>query len=123
MKKIMVVDDDVEATKLLAGILKHQGYEVIAVNDSTVAAQIAGEERPNMFLLDLMMPVIDGFKLCRLLREDRKFMVTPIIIVTALTDEDSKAVAFGAGANDYLSKPYHPRQLLTIIKELLEPGT
>ncbi|MCE9646776.1 MAG: response regulator transcription factor [Chloroflexi bacterium] len=123
MKKIMVVDDDVEATKLLGGILRHQGYEVIAVNDSTVAAQIAGEERPNMFLLDLMMPVIDGFKLCRLLREDRKFMVTPIIIVTALTDEDSKAVAFGAGANDYLSKPYHPRQLLTIIKELLEPGT
>jgi DNA-binding response OmpR family regulator len=118
MTKIMVVDDDIEATNLLEGILKHQGYEVISVNDSTVAAQRANSLAPDMFLLDLMMPGIDGFKLCRLLRLDRKFNFTPIIIVTALNDDDSKAVSFGAGANDYITKPYLPSELLAKIKKV-----
>ena len=123
MKKIMVVDDDVEATKLLEGILGYQGYEVVSVNDSTLALQKASQTAPNMILLDLMMPQIDGFKLCRMLREDRQFIFTPIIILTALNDEDSKAVAFGAGADDYITKPYLPTKLLNMIKELFQPGT
>lgn len=123
MTKIMVVDDDIEATKLLEGILEHQGYEVFSVNDSRIAPQKAGLVYPDLFLLDLMMPEIDGFKLCTLLRLNRSFTFTPIIIVTALNDEDSKAVAFGAGANDYLTKPYLPRELLAKIKELLQQGS
>ena len=67
-----------------------------------------------------MMPEIDGFKLCRLLRAEREFLFTPIIIITALNDDDSKAVAFGAGANDYLTKPYLPRELLTKINEVFQ---
>lgn len=117
MTKIMVVDDDVQATKLLEGILGHQGYEVISLNDSTTAIPQALAVKPDMFLLDLMMPEIDGFKLCRLLREAREFTFTPIIIVTALNDIDSKAVAFGAGANDYISKPYLSTELLTKVRE------
>lgn len=117
MKKIMIVDDDHQATMLLEIILKHQGYEVISVNDSTIALQKAGATRPDMFLLDLMMPGIDGFKLCRLIRDERDFLFTPIIILTALNDEDSKAVAFGAGANDYITKPYLPLELISKIKE------
>lgn len=123
MKKIMVVDDDIEATKLLEAILSHQGYEVISVNDSTLALQKARQEFPNMFLLDLMMPGIDGFRLCRLLREDRNFLFTPIVIITALNDEDSKAVAFGAGAEEYITKPYPPAKLLIMIKELFQLGS
>jgi DNA-binding response OmpR family regulator len=120
----MVVDDDIQATKLLEGILGHQGYEVISVNDSTMAIQKAIAVNPHMFLLDLMMPEIDGFKLCRLLREAREFTFTPIIIVTALNDIDSKAVAFGAGANGYIAKPYLANDLLIKVREQFQtdPG-
>jgi len=123
MTKIMVVDDDKEATKLLEDILAYQGYEAISVNDSTTAAQMATQTFPDMFLLDLMMPEIDGFKLCRLLRADRAFYFTPIIIVTALNDMDSKAVAFGAGADDYITKPYLPSELLKKISDLFQSNT
>jgi len=120
MTKIMIVDDEKEATDLLENLLKLEGYEPTSVNDSTVAAQTASFFKPDIFLLDLMMPGIDGFKLCRLLREDPKFSYTPIIIVTALSDNDSRIVAFGAGANDYLTKPYHPRELALKIKDLID---
>ncbi len=116
----MVVDDDAEATQLLESILQQQGYETVAVNDSRQAMQTAAFERPDMFLLDLMMPEIDGFKLCRMLRGHRDFFFTPILIVTALNDNDSRVVAFGAGANDYLAKPYHARDLMAKIKELFQ---
>ena len=96
MTKIMIVDDDQETTNLLESFLKMQGYEPIAVNDSTVAIETANATLPNMFLLDLMMPVVDGFKLCRMLRDTPRFFNTPIIIITALDDKDSKIVAFGA---------------------------
>ena len=122
MKKIMVVDDDNETTNLLESFLKMQGYEPISVNDSTVAIETANQVLPDMFLLDLMMPVIDGFKLCRLLRDHPRFFHTPIIIITALNDKDSKIVAFGAGANDYITKPYLPKELALKIKAYFEQG-
>jgi DNA-binding response OmpR family regulator len=124
MTKIMVVDDDLEATKLLEGILGHQGFEVISVNDSRTAAHKADLANPDMFLLDLMMPEIDGFKLCTMLRQDRKFTFTPIIIITALNDIDSKAVAFGAGANGYITKPYLPSELMNKVHDFIQmnPG-
>ena len=119
MTKIMIVDDDKEATDLLENLLKLEGYTSVSVNDSTKATQLANSENPDIFLIDLMMPEIDGFKLCRLLRADTKFAHTPVIIITALSDIDSRAVAYGAGATDYLTKPYHPNELKSIIKGLL----
>jgi DNA-binding response OmpR family regulator len=120
MTKIMIVDDDIETTDILETLLKMEGYEPISVNDSTIAAQEASRVHPDMFLLDLMMPGIDGFKLCRLLRADREFAHTPIIIITALADNDSRIVAYGAGANDYITKPYLPNDLVSKIKDLIE---
>lgn len=119
MTKIMIVDDDVETASILARILNFQGYEATSVNDSTIAVQRARLLHPNLFLLDLMMPKIDGFKLCRLLRAEREFTNTPIIIVTALDDKDSRIVAFGAGANSYVTKPYLPQDLVSKIKYLI----
>lgn len=118
MTKIMIVDDDVDATALLESFLTMDGYEATSVNDSTAVMKLANSLVPDLFLLDLMMPVLDGFKLCRLLRENPKFSDTPIIIITALNDSDSKVVAFGAGASDYLTKPYQPNDLRAIIKKL-----
>ena len=119
MTKIMIVDDEKGATDLLENLLRHKGYESISVNDSTKAIQIARTYNPDIFLLDLMMPVIDGFKLCSMLREDPRFAYTPIIIITALCDNDSKVVAFGAGANDYLTKPYFIHELEARISKLV----
>ena len=115
----MIVDDDMEATSILSRLLKLEGYEPISVNDSTLAIQKASDVKPDVFLLDLMMPELDGLKLCRLLRENREFRRTPIIIVTALNNMDSRVVAYGAGANDYISKPYLPHELVLKIREQL----
>lgn len=120
MHKIMVVDDEKEATTLYKEVLIMEGYEPIIVNESSNAMQIANDTEPDAFLLDLMMPQPDGFKLCRMLRQDPKFKLTPIIIVTALNDTDSKIVAIGAGANDYLTKPFHLDELFDTIKAWLD---
>jgi len=120
MTKIMIVDDDNLVTQLLEKLLKIDGYETTAVNDSSKAIEIATSVRPDLFLLDLMMPQPDGFKLCRMLRQTSEFSLTPIIIITALDDSDSRAVAFGAGANDYITKPFHPDELAERIKDLLK---
>jgi pilus assembly protein CpaE len=119
MTKIMIVDDDKLVTQLLEKLLAIDGYETAAVNDSSKAIEVATSVKPDLFLLDLMMPQPDGFKLCRMLRQTIEFALTPIIIVTALDDSDSRAVAFGAGANDYITKPFHPDELAERIKELL----
>ena len=120
MAKIMVVDDDTQVTTLLEEVLTMEGYEAIVVNESSKALELARESKPDAFLLDLMMPEPDGFKVCRMLRAELAFLHTPIIIVTALDDTDSRIVAFGAGADDYVTKPYHIEELTDRIKELLD---
>jgi len=120
MAKIMVVDDDKEFTTLYKEYLRMVGYEAISENQSSNALDLANAVRPDLFILDLMMPEPDGFKLCRMLRTNINFVHTPIIIVTALNDEDSKLVAIGAGANDYLTKPFHIDELKSRINLLLD---
>src|SRR5262245_1004960 len=107
MPKIMVIDDDEDFTNLYKTILRGQGFDTFTVNQSSATFEMAYLVEPELFVVDLMMPQMDGFQLCRKLRADPHFVHTPIIIVTALTDEDSKIVAVGAGANDYLTKPFH----------------
>ena len=119
MTMILVVDDDKQATDLLQKILSSEGYETTAVNDSSKAVEAAGSIHPNLIILDLMMPDPDGFKVCRMLRRLPSFIFTPIIIVTALDDTDSRVVAFGAGADDYLTKPFHISELSDRVKDLL----
>lgn len=119
MTKIMVVDDDKDATALFEEVLKAEGYIPILLNESAQAVAVAKKEMPALFILDLMMPEPDGFKLCRILRKEPEFRYTPIIIVTALNDTDSRIVAIGAGANDYLTKPFRLDELYTSIKDQL----
>ena len=120
MTKILIVDDDKQATTLLEKVLSGEGYEANAINDSSQAIHTALNFNPDLIVLDLMMPDPDGFKVCRMLREYSKFTLTPIIIVTALDDSDSKIVAFGAGADDYLTKPFHIDELVQRVKHLLD---
>lgn len=120
MIKIMVIDDDEDFTNLYKTSLRILGFDPTAVNQSTAAIEMAYLVQPDIFVIDLMMPELDGFQLCKLLRAESIFRRTPIIIVTALTDEDSKLVALGAGANDYLTKPFHIDELKSRINTLLE---
>jgi DNA-binding response OmpR family regulator len=120
MPKIMVVDDNKEFTTLYKEYLRMVGFDAIAENQSSKAMEQAYSTQPDLIVLDLMMPEPDGFQLCRMLRSDPNFQRTPIIIVTALNDEDSKMVALGAGANDYLTKPFHIEDLKLRINLLLE---
>jgi Response regulators consisting of a CheY-like receiver domain and a winged-helix DNA-binding domain len=117
--RIMVVEDDEGASTFIAEVLKMEGYEPIVVNDSSKAMDIAHATLPQCILLDLMMPPPDGFKLCKMLRADPSFRHTPILIVTALDNTDSKIVAIGAGANDYLVKPFGIEDLTSRVKHLL----
>lgn len=120
MPKIMVVDDEKEYTNLYRDYLTLVGFEAIPETQSSKVMELAHATRPDLILLDLMMPEPDGFKLCRMLRADPVFIRTPIIIVTALNDLDSKMVALGSGANDYITKPFHIEDLKSRIDALLE---
>jgi len=119
MAKILIVDDDPQATTLLEMLLSPRGYETISVNESSKAVNTAIETQPDLIILDLMMPDPDGFKVCRMLRADARFIFTPILIITALDDTDSRIVAYGAGADDYLIKPYDVDELALTIRNLL----
>ncbi|HSO13565.1 MAG TPA: response regulator transcription factor [Anaerolineales bacterium] len=120
MPKIMVVDDEKEYTTLYKDYLTLVGFEAIVENESWKVMDLAHVTTPDLFILDLMMPEPDGFKLCRMLRADPDFRRTPIIIITALNDMDSKMVAMGSGANEYLTKPFHIEDLKSKINALLE---
>lgn len=119
MAKIMIVEDDVQASLFVAEVVTMEGHTPIVVNESYKAMSMANATRPDAFILDLMMPEPDGFKLCRMLRGTARFVTAPILIVTALDDTDSRIVAFGAGANDYLVKPYHIEDLTSKLSALL----
>ena len=115
----MVIDDDEDFTKLYKASLLAAGFEATAVNQSTAAIELAYLVKPDIFVIDIMMPDIDGFQLSRMIREDPVLRHIPIIIVTALTDLDSKMVAAGAGADDYLAKPFRMDDLKARIDALL----
>jgi DNA-binding response OmpR family regulator len=119
MPKIIVVDDDKTSTALFEQVLLMNKYEVVTLNESARTVDTANEVKPDLIILDLMMPEPDGFKVCRMLRANPLFRRTPIIIVTALNDLDSKLVAMGAGASDYLVKPFHIDQLFSMIERQL----
>jgi len=123
MPKIMVVEDDKEYLVLYKEFLTLVGYEAITEIQSSKAMARAHQTKPDLFIIDLMMPEPDGFKLCRMLRADPAFSRTPIIIITALNDLDSKLVALGSGANDYLTKPFHIEDLKARMDTLLKNAT
>jgi len=119
MTKIMVVDDDEDFTSLYKKMLTAAGFDTTAVNQSSAAIEMAYLIKPDVFIIDIMMPEIDGLQLCKMIRDDPVTKRIPIIVVTALTDQGSKETALDAGANDYIAKPFYIDDLLSRIKALL----
>lgn len=111
--KVLVVDDEQDILEMLEYNLKKEGYEVFLACDGIEAVAKAKEHLPNLILLDVMMPKMDGIETCRRIREVSKLKETYIIFLTARAEEFTEIAAFEAGANDYLSKPIKPRALLS----------
>ncbi len=115
-EKILVVEDEVTLQETLAYNLKRQGYEVATVADGPSALDQARATHPDLILLDVMLPGMDGFEVCRVLRQE---MSTPVLMLTARDDEIDRVVGLEVGADDYLVKPFSMRELLARIKALL----
>jgi len=115
--KILVIDDDTAVTDLLSVLLRSQGFDVTATNSSSDGLGYIRENEPDLIVLDLMMPEIDGWEVCRSVRA---FSQVPIIVLSALNDPSMVASVLDAGADDYLTKPTPSRVLVAHINRLLK---
>jgi DNA-binding response OmpR family regulator len=114
--KILVVEDDNTLFVMLEYNLSRQGYQVVTAKDGRSGLTFARQEKPDLIVLDVMLPGIDGFEVCRILRKEFSF---PILMLTARTEEVDKIVGLEMGADDYLTKPFSMRELLARVKALL----
>ena len=120
--KILVVDDEPEAVELVEFNLKQAGFEVLTAADGAEALKRARSGSPNLVVLDLMLPELDGLEVCKMLRRDPATKNLPIVMVTAKAAEVDRVLGLELGADDYLTKPFSPRELVLRIRKILERG-
>jgi len=112
-RKILIVDDEKNIVDIIAFNLKKEGYTVITAADGEEGVQKAMEENPDLILLDIMMPKMDGYEVCKKIREKKN---TPIIMLTARAEELDKVLGLELGADDYVTKPFGVRELMARVK-------
>ena len=115
-EKILVVEDELALQETLVYNLKREGYEVEAVSDGRAALEAARDHHPDLILLDVMLPSMDGFEVTRLLRQE---MATPVLMLTARDDEIDRVVGLEVGADDFITKPFSMRELMARVKAML----
>jgi DNA-binding response OmpR family regulator len=115
-EKILVVEDEISLLETLAYNLKREGYEVNTAEDGNFALDEARRIRPDLIILDVMLPGMDGFEVCRILRQE---MNTPMLMLTARDDEIDRVVGLEVGADDYMTKPFSMRELMARVKAML----
>lgn len=118
-KKILIVDDDFDTLHMVGKMLERHGFKILAANNGEKALQIVEEEKPDLILLDVMMPGMDGYEVTRKLRAMENTAFIPIILFTAKAQVDDKLEGFEAGADDYLTKPTHPAELIARVNTIL----
>jgi DNA-binding response OmpR family regulator len=118
-KRILVIDDEAVLQMGVVIRLKAAGFEVLTASDGLEGLEMARKEDPDLILLDLMLPKMDGYKVCRMLKFDAKYKDIPIIMLTARAQDVDKSMGAEAGVNAYITKPFDHRELLDKIKELL----
>ncbi len=117
--KILLVDDEPDALDVLGFKLKEAGFAPIFAKDGTRALQAARDERPDLMVLDLMLPEVDGLEVCKILRRDAATAGMPILMLTARAAEMDRVLGLELGADDYVTKPFSPRELVLRIRKLL----
>ncbi|KKM11166.1 hypothetical protein SY88_10025 [Clostridiales bacterium PH28_bin88] len=115
-KKVLVVDDDPKIVELVKAYLEKEGFQVLTALDGETALRTAREGKPDLVVLDVMLPQVSGFDVCRILRSETK---TPIIMLTARDDETDKVIGLELGADDYVTKPFSTRELVARVKAVL----
>ena len=117
--KILIVDDEPDIIEILKSNLENEGYKVFSAENGKEALKLADQHLPNLIILDLMMPIMDGIEACEHLRMDKKFNNTLIMFLSARGEDYSQVAAFESGADDYVTKPIKPRILNSKVKALL----
>lgn len=117
--RILVIEDETDIREVIAYNLKREGYAVITAQNGKEGLKLAKNKNPNLIILDLMMPEIDGLEVCRLIRADSLTQSIPIIMVTAKDDEADIVLGLGLGADDYVTKPFSPKTLVARVKAVL----
>ena len=120
MPKILVVDDESDAVELISFNLKAAGFDVVTATDGAEALKTARLQAPDLILLDVMLPEIDGLEVCKLLRRDPATAAIPIIMLTAKAAEIDRVLGLELGADDYITKPFSPRELVLRVRKLVE---
>ncbi|HXF58424.1 MAG TPA: response regulator [Candidatus Saccharimonadales bacterium] len=118
--RVLVVDDEADLIRILQFGLEAIGYQVETASDGQEALKKAREQKPDIILLDLMLPKLDGYKVCRLLKFDERYKNIPIIILSARTQEGDQLLAMEMGANRFITKPYDFSEVLSHIEALLK---
>ena len=118
-KKILVVDDEVQLVELIKMRLEASRYKVITAYDGQEALDKAKKEKPDLIILDLMLPKMDGYKVCGLLKADARYKKIPIIMFTARAQDSDKKMGEDVGADGYITKPFEPETLLSKIKDFI----
>jgi len=119
-KTILVVDDDAKTAELVKLYLERDGHKVLTAYDGNQALEVFRENHPNLVVLDVMLPGIDGVQICRILRDESD---VPIIMLTARTRDEDKLTGLDTGADDYVTKPFSPRQLMARVEAVLRRTT
>lgn len=119
-KKILVVDDEPDVTELVSFRLRKEGYEVEVINDPLQIMGKATEFKPDLFILDIMMPELDGIKICRMVRADKNLSGAPVVFLTARGSSDDRIKGLECGADDYISKPFDVKELVLRVGLLLK---
>jgi phosphate regulon transcriptional regulator PhoB len=121
--RILIVDDEPDTQELIAFNVKNAGYDVITADDGAEALQKARRHLPDLIVLDLMIPELDGLEVCKLLRRDPITQKVPIVMLTAKGSEVDRVLGLELGANDYVTKPFSPRELILRVRNLLQQQT
>lgn len=122
-KKILVVDDNNHLRTMMSLLLKGEGYEVTEVAEGSETMMWVHESSFDLIVLDIMMPVLDGYTVLRYIRNTARNAQTPVVIVSARAQEADIEKGYGLGANAYITKPFEPDDLLTTIRDLVQPPT
>ena len=118
-KRILIIDDEVQLVEMVKMRLEDAGYETICAYDGQEGFGRAKKDKPDLIILDLMLPKMDGYKVCGLLKNDARYSKIPIIMFTARVQEEDVALGKELGAEEYVTKPFDPKILLSKIKKLL----
>jgi len=122
-QRVLVVDDDREIARVVRAYLEQAGYRVLTAHNGETALHMIRSERPDLVLLDLMLPDRDGWNITRIVRKDESLAATPIVMLTARTEDHDKIVGLELGADDYIPKPFNPHEVVARVRAVLRRAT